>query len=163
MPQGEVGELAEHLHDLLLAPLLAGGQPLRSLQVLQPAHTLRLADHYPPSFRSWRAFFPWGACPFIDRGTYSSTALRASQNAPASACQHFSMSARSSMAEGSFYGEAFSRGERFAIEHEQRTHTKQAEMLRSRLEQATCLHAELLYLPLMSLAASLRSLTPRTL
>src|SRR5215218_5184921 len=83
VPQGEVVELAEYLHDLLLAPLLAGGQPLRSLQVLQPAQALLLADHYPPSFRSWRAFFPWGACPSIDRGTYSSTALRASQHTSA--------------------------------------------------------------------------------
>src|SRR5918992_1487636 len=81
VPQGDVVELAEYLHDLLLAALLAGGQPLRSLQVLQPAQALRLADHCPPSFRSWRAFFPSGARPSINRGTYSSTALRASQHA----------------------------------------------------------------------------------
>src|SRR5215203_5720349 len=81
VPHGDVVELAEYLHDLLLASLLAGGQPLRSLQVLQPAQALRLADHYPPSFRSWRAFSPSGACHSIDRGTYSSTALRASQHA----------------------------------------------------------------------------------
>jgi hypothetical protein len=32
-----------------------GGQPLGSLQILQPAQALHLADHYLPSFRSWRA------------------------------------------------------------------------------------------------------------
>jgi hypothetical protein len=42
------------------------------------------------------------------------------------------------MAEGNFYEEAISRGERFAIEHEQRTDPKKAEMLTNRLEQATC-------------------------
>ena len=86
--QGDIVELAEYPHDLLLAPLLAGGQPLRSLQVLQPAQALRLADHYPPSFRSWRVFFTWGACPSIDRGTYSSTALRASQRATPCRASH---------------------------------------------------------------------------
>jgi hypothetical protein len=81
---GDVVELAEYLHDLLLAPLLAGGQPLRSLQVLQPAQALRLADHYLPSFRSWRAIFPEslfsssGAYPSTDRGTYSTISERPS-------------------------------------------------------------------------------------
>src|ERR671915_1233922 len=81
--QGDVVDLAEYLHDLLLAALLAGSQPLRSLQVLQPAQALRLADHYPPSFRYWRAFSPWGACPSIDRGTYSSISNRTSVSVPA--------------------------------------------------------------------------------
>ena len=53
--QGDIVELVKDLHDLLLTPLLARGQPLRSLQVLQPAQAPHLADHYLPSFRSWQA------------------------------------------------------------------------------------------------------------
>src|SRR5918994_8012968 len=87
VPQGDVVELAEYLHDLLLAPLLAGGQTLRPLQILQPAQALCLADHYPPSLGSWRAIFLElllsSECAYVPiyGGTYISTALRASQHA----------------------------------------------------------------------------------
>ena len=44
--QGDVVELVEDLHDLLFTTLLAGGQPLGSLQIVQPTQALHLADHY---------------------------------------------------------------------------------------------------------------------
>ena len=55
--QRDVVELVKNLHNLLFTMFLAGGQPLGSLQILQPAQALHLADHYLPSFRLWRAIF----------------------------------------------------------------------------------------------------------
>src|SRR5215203_3191951 len=53
--QRDIVELVKNLHDLLFTTLLVGGQPLGSLQILQPAQALHLADHYLPSFHFWRA------------------------------------------------------------------------------------------------------------
>src|SRR5215212_7907941 len=53
--QRDVIELIKNLHDLLFTTLLIGGQPLGSLQILQPAQALHVADNYLPSFHSWRA------------------------------------------------------------------------------------------------------------
>src|SRR5829696_10258255 len=55
VPQRDIVELVKNPHDLLFTTLLAGGQPLGSLQILQPAQAPHLADHYLPSFHSWRA------------------------------------------------------------------------------------------------------------
>src|SRR5829696_5924447 len=79
--QGDVVELVEYLHDLLFATLLAGGQPLGPLQVLQPAQAPHLADHYTPSFRFWRDIFPeafllGSSRSSTERGTYSTNSER---------------------------------------------------------------------------------------
>src|SRR5215212_2285639 len=52
IPQRDIVELVKNPHDLLFTTLLAGGQPLGSLQILQPAQAPHLADHYLPSFHS---------------------------------------------------------------------------------------------------------------
>src|SRR5829696_1116143 len=52
VPQRDIVELVKNPHDLLFTTLLAGGQPLGSLQILQPAQAPHLADHYLPSFHS---------------------------------------------------------------------------------------------------------------
>src|ERR687897_2729604 len=85
--------------------------------------------------------FPWGACPSIDRGTYSSTALRASQHAPPFGLR---LSARRRASPGDLSALQLTYGQILA------------DMLTSGGEAGA-------YRPFMSLAASLRSLTPRTL